>query len=81
MCGFDDYMFFFHGDCLFPFAADLLRILSLDRHPSYSPEFYSSYINILLGVFYSVCRDLREMRHLVTSLADPSTLLLLSALM
>lgn len=44
--------------------ADLQRILSQDRHPSYSAEFYSSYINILLGVFFSVCRDLRELRHL-----------------
>ncbi|XP_032361420.1 origin recognition complex subunit 5 [Etheostoma spectabile] len=43
---------------------ELQKILSQDRHPSYSDEFYSSYINILLGVFYSVCRDLRELRHL-----------------
>ncbi|XP_034382663.1 origin recognition complex subunit 5 [Cyclopterus lumpus] len=43
---------------------ELQHILSHDRHPSYSAEFYSSYINILLGVFYSVCRDLRELRHL-----------------
>uniref|UniRef100_G3Q939 Origin recognition complex subunit 5 n=1 Tax=Gasterosteus aculeatus aculeatus TaxID=481459 RepID=G3Q939_GASAC len=39
--------------------------VSQDKHPSHSAEFYSSYINILLGVFYSVCRDLRELRHLV----------------
>lgn len=50
------------------FAAELHQILSRDRHPSYSAEFYSSYVNILLGVFYSVCRDLRELRHLVRSL-------------
>ncbi|XP_055009655.1 origin recognition complex subunit 5 [Boleophthalmus pectinirostris] len=43
---------------------ELQQILSKDKHPSYSAEFYSSYINILLGVFYSVCRDLRELRHL-----------------
>ncbi|TNM91606.1 hypothetical protein fugu_019986 [Takifugu bimaculatus] len=43
---------------------ELHQILSRDRHPSYSAELYSSYINILLGVFYSVCRDLRELRHL-----------------
>ncbi|XP_034019188.1 origin recognition complex subunit 5 [Thalassophryne amazonica] len=43
---------------------ELLQILSQDSHPSYSTEFYASYINILLGVFYSVCRDLRELRHL-----------------
>ncbi|CAL1568505.1 unnamed protein product [Knipowitschia caucasica] len=44
--------------------AELQQILSKDKHPSYSTDFYSSYINILLGVFYSVCRDLRELRHL-----------------
>lgn len=49
-------------------AGELHQILSQDKHPSYSAEFYSSYINILLGVFYSVCRDLRELRHLVGSL-------------
>lgn len=67
---------FFGFDPLFLFAAELHRILSQDRHPSYSAEFYSAYINILLGVFYSVCRDLRELRHLVRrSLASPQRLL------
>uniref|UniRef100_A0A8C7JDI7 Origin recognition complex subunit 5 n=1 Tax=Oncorhynchus kisutch TaxID=8019 RepID=A0A8C7JDI7_ONCKI len=42
---------------------ELQQILSEDSHPSYSPELYSAF-NILLGVFYSVCRDLRELRHL-----------------
>uniref|UniRef100_A0A8C9RP97 Origin recognition complex subunit 5 n=1 Tax=Scleropages formosus TaxID=113540 RepID=A0A8C9RP97_SCLFO len=42
----------------------LQQILAQDSCPSYSPELYSSYISILLGVFYSVCRDLRELRHL-----------------
>lgn len=51
--------------CVHLFAGELHQILSQDRHPSYSAEFYSSYVNILLGVFYSVCRDLRELRHLV----------------
>uniref|UniRef100_A0A4W5Q3D9 Origin recognition complex subunit 5 n=1 Tax=Hucho hucho TaxID=62062 RepID=A0A4W5Q3D9_9TELE len=45
---------------------ELQQILSEDSHPSYSPELYSAFINILLGVFYSVCRDLRELRHLVS---------------
>ncbi|XP_008281132.1 origin recognition complex subunit 5 [Stegastes partitus] len=45
---------------------ELQQILSQDKHPSYSAEFYSSYVNILLGVFYSVCRDLRELRHLAS---------------
>lgn len=46
-------------------SAELVQILSRDHHLSYTPELYASYINILLGVFFSVCRDLRELRHLV----------------
>ncbi|XP_069763664.1 origin recognition complex subunit 5 isoform X2 [Narcine bancroftii] len=43
---------------------DLLKILSHDHPPEFSADFYISYINILLGVFYTVCRDLKELRHL-----------------
>lgn len=43
---------------------ELQKILSSDHPEDYSPEFYSSYINILLGVFYAVCRDIKELRHL-----------------
>lgn len=67
LCGFGDDESF-----AFLLAADLVRILSQDHHPSYSAEFYSAYINILLGVFYSVCRDLRELRHLVRPPAPPT---------
>ncbi|MBN3322866.1 ORC5 protein, partial [Atractosteus spatula] len=44
--------------------AELQLILSRDPSPAYSPELYGTYINILLGVFFTVCRDLRELRHL-----------------
>ncbi|XP_067861477.1 origin recognition complex subunit 5 isoform X2 [Heptranchias perlo] len=44
--------------------ADLQKILSHDHPPEFSADFYASYINILLGVFYTVCRDLKELRHL-----------------
>ncbi|XP_069816078.1 origin recognition complex subunit 5 isoform X2 [Dendropsophus ebraccatus] len=44
--------------------AELQKILSSDHPEEYSPEFYASYINILLGVFYAVCRDIKELRHL-----------------
>lgn len=43
---------------------NLQKILSHDHPPGYSADFYSAYINILLGVFYTVCRDLKELRHL-----------------
>uniref|UniRef100_A0A8D0L850 Origin recognition complex subunit 5 n=1 Tax=Sphenodon punctatus TaxID=8508 RepID=A0A8D0L850_SPHPU len=42
----------------------LQKILSHDHPPEYSTDFYAAYINILLGVFYTVCRDLKELRHL-----------------
>ncbi|XP_048357298.1 origin recognition complex subunit 5 isoform X2 [Sphaerodactylus townsendi] len=42
----------------------LQKILSHDYPPEYSFDFYAAYINILLGVFYPVCRDLKELRHL-----------------
>uniref|UniRef100_A0A8C5MMX8 Orc1-like AAA ATPase domain-containing protein n=1 Tax=Leptobrachium leishanense TaxID=445787 RepID=A0A8C5MMX8_9ANUR len=45
--------------------AELQKILSSDNPDEYSAEFYASYINILLGVFYTVCRDIKELRHLV----------------
>ncbi|NXQ10262.1 ORC5 protein, partial [Peucedramus taeniatus] len=42
----------------------LQKILSQNHPPDYSADFYAAYINILLGVFYMVCRDLKELRHL-----------------
>ncbi|NWH72823.1 ORC5 protein, partial [Piaya cayana] len=44
--------------------AHLQKILSQNRPPEYSADFYAAYINILLGVFYMVCRDLKELQHL-----------------
>ncbi|XP_049749056.1 origin recognition complex subunit 5 isoform X2 [Elephas maximus indicus] len=43
---------------------NLQKILCNDHPPEYSADFYAAYINILLGVFYTVCRDLKELRHL-----------------
>ncbi|XP_073095081.1 origin recognition complex subunit 5 isoform X2 [Manis javanica] len=43
---------------------NLQKILSHDHPPEYTADFYAAYINILLGVFYTVCRDLNELRHL-----------------
>ncbi|NWJ09901.1 ORC5 protein, partial [Crypturellus undulatus] len=42
----------------------LQKILSNNHPPEYSADFYAAYINILLGVFYMVCRDLKELQHL-----------------
>lgn len=47
-------------------TGNLQKILSHDHPPEYSADFYAAYINILLGVFYTVCRDLKELRHLVS---------------
>ncbi|XP_074798616.1 origin recognition complex subunit 5 isoform X2 [Natator depressus] len=45
--------------CLEPFT-----LYFPDYSIEYSADFYAAYINILLGVFYTVCRDLKELRHL-----------------
>ena len=58
--------------CALVCPGDLQQILSQDIHPSYSAELYSAFINILLGVFYTVCRDLRELRHLVRTPQTPA---------
>ncbi|XP_073439972.1 origin recognition complex subunit 5 isoform X2 [Dendrobates tinctorius] len=44
--------------------AEMQKILSSNHPEEYASEFYASYINILLGVFYTVCRDIKELRHL-----------------
>ncbi|XP_066561644.1 origin recognition complex subunit 5 isoform X2 [Amia ocellicauda] len=44
--------------------AELQHILSQAAPSSHPPELYSTYINVLLGVFFAVCRDLRELSHL-----------------
>ncbi|XP_071960381.1 origin recognition complex subunit 5-like [Antedon mediterranea] len=44
--------------------AELLDIISHDCPPGYSADFYSSYANLLMSVFYIACRDLNEIRHL-----------------
>ncbi|XP_069484175.1 origin recognition complex subunit 5 isoform X2 [Ambystoma mexicanum] len=43
---------------------ELQKILAYDHPIEYSADFYAAYINILLGVFYTVCRDLKELKHL-----------------
>ena len=53
----------FYWFSLFP--DELLTIISRDCPPDYPEEFYSSYANLLMSVFYMACRDLNEIRHLV----------------
>ncbi|XP_038068907.1 origin recognition complex subunit 5-like isoform X2 [Patiria miniata] len=44
--------------------SELLEIIASDCPKGYSAEFYSSYVNLLMSIFYMVCRDLNEIRHL-----------------
>ena len=46
--------------------AELLQIMAKDCPLSYPMEFYKAYCQLLTSVFYSVCRDLNELRHLVS---------------
>ncbi|XP_033646773.1 origin recognition complex subunit 5-like [Asterias rubens] len=43
---------------------ELLHIIAKDTPEGYSADFYSSYVNLLMSIFYMVCRDLNEIRHL-----------------
>lgn len=44
--------------------SELLQIMARDSPSSYPVEFFKAYCQLLLSVFYSVCRDLNELRHL-----------------
>ena len=45
---------------------ELLQIMARDCPSSYPVEFFKAYCQLLMSVFYSVCRDLNELRHLVS---------------
>jgi len=45
---------------------DLVTIMTLDCPNGYKEEFYKIYCSIVVGVFYSACRDTAELRHLVS---------------
>ena len=47
--------------------SELLEIMSLDAPEEYAHEFYTGYCQLLLSVFYNACRNLRELRHLVSA--------------
>lgn len=47
--------------------AELLEIMTLDAPSEHPRQFYFGYCQLLLSVFYNVCRDLGELRHLVRS--------------
>ncbi len=49
----------------FPFADELLEIMSLDAPADYPIGFYRNYLNVLLSVFDTCRRSLRELKHLV----------------
>lgn len=43
---------------------ELQQILCRDQPSEVTSDLYTTYVNILLGVFHTVCRDLRELKHL-----------------
>ena len=45
---------------------ELLQIMVRDCPASYPEEFFKAYCQLLMSVFYSVCKDLNELRHLVS---------------
>lgn len=47
---------------------ELLQIMARDCPASYPLEFFKAYCQLLMSVFYSVCKDLNELRHLVSDI-------------
>ncbi|KAK3103287.1 hypothetical protein FSP39_018199 [Pinctada imbricata] len=45
---------------------ELIEIMSGSPPTGYSEDFYRTYLNLVLGVFQLVCRDLIELQHLAT---------------
>ncbi|KAK7499500.1 hypothetical protein BaRGS_00009152 [Batillaria attramentaria] len=43
---------------------ELMQIMLLDCPSSQSEDLYRNYVSLFLSVFYRVCRDLRELRHM-----------------
>ncbi|GAB6029105.1 Origin recognition complex subunit 5 [Chamberlinius hualienensis] len=44
---------------------ELVRILTKECPKNYTEQFYSNFIKLVLSVFFPVCRNLREIRHIV----------------
>ncbi|XP_052281401.1 origin recognition complex subunit 5-like isoform X2 [Dreissena polymorpha] len=45
---------------------ELVEIICHDRPEDYPEGFYNMYVNLVLNIFYYACRNLKELRHLVT---------------
>ena len=50
------------------YSGEILTIMSLDCPEGEPLPFYRTFINHMWNVFQCVCRDLRELRHLVSIL-------------
>ena len=53
-----------HGS--FPLAEETLAIIGRDCPQDKPPMYYHTFVNHIWNVFNSVCRDLSELRHLVS---------------
>lgn len=60
---------------------ELSNILCHFRPPEVSPDLYLDYITMLLAVFIAVCRDLRELKHVVRTLYNEENIWCLVLLM
>ncbi len=45
---------------------ELIEIMSLGCPDGYTKDFFASYCRLLISVFHLACRDLNELRHLVS---------------
>lgn len=60
--GFNDPVLMHFADYT---KSELQQIMCLDCPSDYPVDLFSAFCQLLLSVFYTVCRDLNELRHLV----------------
>ena len=50
------------------FLEELIEIMSGDCPTEYPEGFYNVYVSLVLSIFYYACRNLKELRHLVSNI-------------
>ena len=56
----------FHKPSCFSSTEELVTILSTDCPAEYPEGFYNMYVNLVLSIFHYACRNLTELKYLVS---------------
>lgn len=60
-----EWVFTYYVKDVFFSIDQLIEIMMLDHPTEYDENFYRMYLNLVLSVFQMVCRNLKELHHLV----------------